>query len=133
MRRLALTTKEVAMDFSKLPAFTFNSTAEAIAATCPITGEPEFESARRAVVASEYLGKDDGSQSRLATLPAETIAELVANIRRVIKATGEYVGYMPEEESEWEGEPEIWEEADIIASYGAQLGRFLTQLEQLSL
>lgn len=120
------------MDLPHFRTFTFDSTGEAIAATCPIPGEPAFESARRAIVASVYLGKDDSTQPRLTALSADTLAELIANIRRVIGIIGEYVEFQPDREDGSENEPELWEEEEVLASYGAQLAQFLVRLAELS-
>jgi hypothetical protein len=132
MCRLALKTKEVAMDLSDLSPFMFDSTAAAVAATCPAPGEPEFESARRAVVASAYLSENDGVQPRMATLSPDTLGELIANIRKVVSLIDGYVMYQPSHEDHSDNEAELDDEDDILASYGAQLKRFLAQLHELS-
>lgn len=120
------------MNLFDLPAYTFTSVAEAVAATCSVPGEPEGESARRAVIASEYLGETDGDTSRLTTLSADQLNELIANVRHVIRLVGHYQDYFTPEEIESVSDDKEWTEDELMASYGLQLKQFLIQLEQLS-
>lgn len=120
------------MNLFGLPAYTFTTPAEAVAATCSTPGEPEGESARRAVVASEYLGEMDGDTPRLSALSADQLNELIANVRHVVRLVGHYQDYFTPEEIESVSEEKEWNEDELMASYGLQLKQFLTQLEQLS-